>query len=311
MTSSKPVPGQSIRQSFNREITDCRAILMDHPNDSNTLARLAHTYINLWCYGLESYREVIPDAEQAVEKALAFDTNCGPAYTARGIIKQANRDWSGIDDELILGIQLAPDDALGYNWYSNYLYATNRFDESYAMAEKAVMLSDDPGYKIGLGAISYFTRDFRRLKKEMQAVISEHPDYAPAYDWLGMAYIQLNEFDKSIAAYETAATLSGRLAEILGGLGHAYGMAGNYREARQVLREMLSYQKDFHIPPVQVAFIYASLGDNDNVFKMLERAVDEKSWELVFVRTEPWFEHLQNDQWMISIVRRMNFPSQY
>ncbi len=301
-------PGSIFRQQFDDEITKCNKAIIQNSQDTISLAKLAHAYINLWCYGFLPHSEAIPKAQDAVKKTLEIDEKNGSAHVALGIIKESLWQWKVVENEFKLGIKYSPDDALVHNWYANYLYATSRLDEAYAAAEQAIMLSSDPGYKIGRGAISYFAQDFERLKKEMLAVIAEYPDYAPAYDWLGMAYIQLGEFDNSIEVYEKAAVLSGRLAEILGGLGHAYGIAGYDNEARKVLNEMNDYASMIHIPPVQIAFVYAGLGDVDNTFKMLEKAFYDKSWELIFIRTEPWLQHLHDDSRLVNINDRMKFP---
>lgn len=301
-------PGYIIRNQFDAEINKCQAAITENPNDAEALANLAHMYIVLWCYGFIPHAEAIPIAKDAVEKALEIDANNSTAHVSQALINESLWDWENVENELKLGLELAPDSALAHNWYANYLYATSRFDEAYATAEKAIELSPDPGYKIGLGAVSYFAQDFERLKKEMLAVIEVHPEYAPAYDWLGMAYIQLKDFDNSIDVYEKAATFSGRLGEILGGLGHAYGIAGNEAEARRVLNEMLSFDEKTYMPPVQIAFVYAGLNDDENTFRMLERAYSEKSWELIFARTEPWLEHLQDDVRMKNILSKMKFP---
>ncbi len=301
-------PGAAFRKQFDDAIGQYQQAIRENPADAVSLANLAHAYITLWCYGFIPHSAALPKASTAVERALEIDAQCGPAHVALGLIKESLWEWQAVEPELKLGISCAPDDALGYNWYANYLYANSRFEEAYAMAERAVQLSPAPGYKIGLGALSYFAQDYQRLKREMLALIAEHPNYAPAYDWLGMAYVQLGEFDKSIEVYEKAAALSGRLAEILGGLGHAYGIAGNERDARRILDEMKAYAQSTYVPPVQIAFVYAGLGDTDNTFRMLEKAYSEKSWELIFVRTEPWFEHLQQDRRMKGLLRRMGFP---
>lgn len=305
----KPLPpGNSFRKTFDDEISLCIRNIREKPGDAQSLTRLAHAWINLWCFGFIPHAEAIPKAHEAVTRALNVDEHNGLAHVALGLIHEARWQWDKVESELRLGVERAPDSALAWNWYSNYLYANSRFEESYKMAEKAVSLSNDPGYKIGLGAISYFAQDFERLKLEMLEVIAAHPDYAPAFDWLGMAHIQLGEFERSIAAYEKAAALSGRLAEILGGLGHACAVAGREKSARRVLNEMLEYDRFYYVPPVQIAFIYAGLNDLENTFIFLERALAEKSWELIFIRTEPWFRHLHTHRRFQNLVSRLNFP---
>jgi len=302
-------PGYIFRKQFDDEINKYKKAITESPTDAVSLSNLALAYITQWCFGFLQHSEAIPNATDAALKALKIDKKSGLAHVALGLIKESLWEWEDVENEFKLGIELSPNNALAYNWYANYLYATSRFDEAYRMANMAIKFSTDPGYKIGLGAISYFTQDFERLKKEMLGLIAGHPNYAPAYDWLGMAYIQLKEFDNSVKAYEKAVSLSGGLAEILGGLGHAYGMAGNEKEAKRVLNKMNDYSQKIYIPPVQIAFVYAGLSDVDNTLKLLERAYSEKSWELIFVRSEPWFQHLHNDPAFKSIIERMKFPA--
>ncbi len=307
--SERIYPGATLRQPFDAEITRCEKLLSENPENIDALNSLAQMYITLWCYGFIPHAEAIPKAQDVIERALKIDEKSGLAHVNLGLIKESYWQWDELEREYQLGIEYAPEDAAAYNWYANYLYATNRIAEAYKMAEKAVEFSDDPGYRIGLAAVSYFAQDNQRLKREMLDLIEEHPDYAPAYDWLGMAYVQMEDFDNSIEVYEKAATLSGRLGEILGGLGHAYGMAGNEKETRRILDEMNEYDRYTHMPPVQIAFVYASLGDVENTVRMLERAYQERSWELIFMRTEPWLEPFHDEPRFRDIIKRMKFPT--
>ena len=143
----------------------------------------------------------------------------------------------------------------------------------------------------------------------MEALIKDMPDFAPGYDWLGMAYIMLKRYDESIAVYEKAVALSDGLAEINGGLGHAYGEAGRMEDAQRVLDEMTAQRQKWYVPPVQIAFVCLGLGDLDAAFHWLDIAYKEKSWELVFAREEPWLDHLHNESRFKDIVNQMKFPA--
>ena len=49
----------------------------------------------------------------------------------------------------------------------------------------------------------------------------------------------------------------------MAGLGHAYGMAGRTSEAKDVLDKMLACAERWYVPPVQIAFVYLSMGDKE------------------------------------------------
>ena len=85
-------------------------------------------------------------------------------------------------------------------------------------------------------------------------------------------------------------------------------IAGKEKEAKQILDELNNYTLKYFIPPVQIAFVYAGLGEDDKVFEMLERAYKERSWELIFMREEPWFDYLREDNQFKEFVTRLKFP---
>ena len=66
--------------------------------------------------------------------------------------------------------------------------------------------------------------------------------------------------------------------------------------------------KQKYVPPVQIAFVHIGLGENDRALELLERAYRERSWELVFIRVEPWVDPLRSDPRFQDLLRRINFP---
>ncbi|MEO2049137.1 MAG: tetratricopeptide repeat protein [Pirellulales bacterium] len=145
----------------------------------------------------------------------------------------------------------------------------------------------------------------------MRATTQHNPEFAPGYDWLGMAYVQEKRFDDSIATYEKAVRLSGGLAEILAGLGHAYALAGQHEEARNVLEQLRKMDHRWYVPPVQIAYVHVGLGEYDEAFQLLERACQERSWELVFLQVEPWFDCLRSDCRYVELIKKIKFPQQH
>jgi len=307
-TYASDYPGKNIRIEFDTILKNFEHEIQDNPTNAHAYIGLAESYITLWCYGFISFDDSIPKAESAVQKALQITSEIGSAYTILALIKMSQWDWSGCEADFKHGIELSPDKANCHHWYALYLAAMGRLDESLSMTKKAARLDPSPGFIIGLGSIYYFAQDFDKLALSMEELIEKDPGYAPGYDWLGMAYVQQKRFDESIEVYKKAVELSEGLAEIQGGLGHAMGMAGRHSEAREVLEKLNLLAKKYHIPPVQVAFIYAGLDDKEKMFEMLEKAYGEKSWELIFVNIEPWFLEFHSDPRFKIILDRLNFP---
>lgn len=306
---SEKFPGYNIIEPMNDAIKTCESKLEEEPENINAHIGLADTYFALWCYGILPYSKAIKEVKESTSIVMKLNDKLSDVRTLTALIKWSEWSWDDAEQEFKIAIDLDPNSAKANHWYALYLAAMGQFEKSIALSKKAVELEPTSGYKIGLGSIYYFAHDFDELKKGMKEVIAEEPEFAQGYDWLGMAYIQLEEYNNSLEVYEKSATLSGRLAEILGGLGHAYGIAGREKEAIQILDELNNYTLNYYIPPVQIAYVYAGLGEDDMVFEMLERAYRERSWELIFMREEPWFDYLHSDNRFKEFINRLKFPA--
>ena len=302
-------PGKSIRDAMEKAAQQYQQAVEQAPQHAPSHVGVAEWYTALWCFGFVSREDSLPIAKKAAMKAVELDGELAAAHTALGVIRLSDWDWAEAERELQCAIELDPKRANSRHWYALYLSAMGRHDEAISQSEEAVKLDPSPGNRTGLGAILYFARDFDRMQIKMQATLTQHPDFAIGYDWLGMAQVQLAQFDDAIVTYQKAVELSDGIAEVKAGLGHAYGVAGKQAEARGILRELNELSQQWHIPPVQVAFVHVSLGEKDDAFRWLERAFEQKSWELAFLQVEPWLDDLRSDPRFSRMVQRMNFPS--
>ena len=278
------------------------------PNDAAHRAGLADACAMLWCFGFVPRDEVFPTMEEAAKQAVRLDADMAAARTAQGIVHLSQWDWLAAERELGLAIELEPERAASRQWYALYLAAMGRRDEALDQANIAVALDDSAGVKTSKGAVLYFNRDWPGLIDHMRDVTRSNPNFAPGYDWLGMAYCQELRFDESIEVYEKAAQLSGGLAEIMAGLGHAYGLAGNEQEARKVLRRLQITDERWYAPPVQIAFVHIGLKQYNEAFAQLDRAIREHSWELVFAGVEPWLDPIHDDPRFEQVLKKLDFP---
>jgi tetratricopeptide (TPR) repeat protein len=241
-------------------------------------------------------------------QAVEINNKIDKAHTALGIMKLSEWDWKGAEQEFKIAIKLSPENPDAHHWYALYLSAIGKHEQALKSSQHSLSLSMDPYSDIGYGSILYFAHQFDQMVELLEETVKKTPNYAPSFDWLGMAYLQLKQFDKSIEAYRRAVELSDGLAEIKAGLGHAYGMAGRKEEARKVLNELNSLAEKYYIPPVQIAYVAASLDEIDETFELLEKAYIERTWDLVFIREEPWFDDFHSLPRFVDLLKRIQFP---
>ncbi|MGI9458223.1 MAG: tetratricopeptide repeat protein [Aeoliella sp.] len=301
-------PGKKFRTGFENLKRHFEQAVEQDPDHAPHHVGLANARIMLWCFGFVPHSDAMVAAESDVATAIELDNRYAPAHTAAGVVRLGKWDWSGAEKHFERAIEIDPQNAESRHWHALYLSALGRHDQARAESLKALELDPSSGYQTGFGAILYFARDFERMCARMESTIADAPDFAPGYDWLGMAYVQEGRYTESIAVYEKAVKLSGNLAEIKAGLGHAYAVAGNDAEARAISRELASLSQRWHVPPVQRAFVHVGLGENDLALGLLEQAFRERSWELVFLQVEPWLDDLRGEAQFDDLARRIGFP---
>jgi len=301
-------PGKKFRDPWDKAIVELEQRIREYPEDISAYIGLAEYYITLWCFGFLSRKESLPKAKEAAERAMRLDANSSAVHTVLGMLKLNDWDWAGAEQEFQNAIELDANDPKPHHWYALYLSAMGRHKQALSESMQAVAIEPSATYKTGLGSILYFAKDFDRMTEVMEKVVAQDPSFAPGYDWLGMAYVQLGRYEESIQVYQKAVALADGAAEVKAGLAHAYGIAGREAEARAILDELLTLSKKWYIPPVQIAFVYVGLGELEKTFDMLEIAYRERAWELVFLRVEPWFAHLHSQPRFVKLLKALHFP---
>jgi len=50
------------------------------------------------------------------------------------------------------------------------------------------------------------------------------------------------------------------------------------------------------------------LDEIDETFELLEKAYIERTWDLVFIREEPWFDDFHSLPRFVDLLKRIQFP---
>lgn len=103
----------------------------------------------------------------------------------------------------------------------------------------------------------------------------------------GAAYRELGMIDASIAAYERDLKLYGGTP--LYGLAITYARANRMAEARKVIETLEAFRRDHYYPVEFIAAAYASIGEMDRAFELLNRVFETRSFL--------WIWHSQGREW--------------
>ena len=257
-------------------------------------------------------REAMPRARAAAMKALELDDTSAEAHTSLAF-ETFLYEWNaGVSEQHFRrALELNPQYANAHHWYSHYLMALGRVDESLAESRRALEL--DPLNALihtHLGWHYLYARDYDRAIETLRRALDVDPSVALAHRFLGFAYQQKRLTREALAEMEKALQLSKASTEIRGELGYAYAVSGQPDRARGILQELEAESKTRYVSPYFLAIVYAGLGEHDRVFFWLDRAVADRSDVLVYLDVEPRLDSFRSDPRYRALLRQVNLRGQ-
>jgi DNA-binding winged helix-turn-helix (wHTH) protein/TolB-like protein/Tfp pilus assembly protein PilF len=269
---------------------------------------LAECYALFSTYAVMPAKESFPKAEAAALKALDLDERIAEAHAALGVISyEYNWDWETADREFKRAIELNPNYATAHQWYGGYLISLGRFDEGISEIRRAQELDPlSPIINASVGWFHYFARRYDEAIEEGRKALSLEGNTAIAHYFLSQAYIEKGMYDDAIAELHKTLSLAPD-ADTLALLVRAYALAGDKEKARKTFDEIDRLAKRSYVPPFTLGVAYMGIGDNDRALDWLEKALEERSPNLVGLKTEPAFDGLRSEPRFKELMRRIGF----
>jgi len=229
---------------------------------------------------------VLPHAREEVSRALGLDSSLAEAHAVQGYLRAYYEwDWRSAEASYRQALALQPSNALAHFSYSRFLASRNRLDEALAQIRLAARF--DP-LSLELKANEALLHYFAGRLSEAEAGLNEtrRADSADALAGWGLAlvYEQQGRLPEAIALLKQVA---GRSLNRLASLGHAYALAGQTQQARTILDTLTSRARSGYVPAYWFAVVHAGLGDTAATLHWLERAFEERSTVLAYLRIDP------------------------
>lgn len=274
-------------------------------------AGLADAYARLPFYTDTRPSEAFPQAKEAAAKALQLDPTLAEAHASMAyVMNYYDWDRSGAEQEFKHALELNPNDAAVYHAYGRFLASMGRVDEARAELNRAQEL--DPlslGIQSNMGMISYFAGQYDDALQQLQKVLELDPKFPVPYWGSGMCYEQLKKYPEALAQFQKGIELSGRGANGIASLAHAYGLAGQGAEAQKILVELRDRSKTEYVSSYQFAVIYLGLSQKERAIAALEDAYRERSTLLGYLKMDPRFGPIRSDPRFQHLLGRIHFPN--
>ena len=286
------------------------AVVLD-PKYARAYAGLADTYALLGSLpNTIPRREAMPKAREAALTALQLDESLAEAHTSLAFVKmQYEWDWPGSEKEFKRAIELNPNYPTAHQWFAVWLMA--RGNPAAALeAERWAQQADPLSMIIKTDTVQFliYAQHCDEAIQQALRALEIDPGFVLAHIYLAEAYIGKQNYTNAIAELRKAVDLSKGNTWALSDLARTYALARQKDKSQVILHDLLSGAKDREDTTLEVAKIYAALGENDQAFAWLEKAYRNRAGGLILLNPAPDFQTLHHDPRFADLDRRIGLP---
>jgi TolB-like protein/DNA-binding winged helix-turn-helix (wHTH) protein/Tfp pilus assembly protein PilF len=286
-------------EDFPKAIEYFRKAIAKDPSYAPAYAGLADGLALLGSIGSGAItpNRVMPQAKAAALEAVKLDDNLAEGHTSLAYVK-LSYDWDldGAEREFKKAIQLNPRYATAHHWYAHYFLARGQTEQAVSEIKRAQEL--DPLsfiINVGLGWCLYHARRYDDAIQQYRFSLTLNPDFPITHCTLGMALVQKHLYEEAMAEFNKARALPGSPAFAMANIAATSALSGNPAEARRWLAQLKQSAQQHYVPAIYLAAIYSSLGEKDEAIAWVQKAFDERSDYMLYLKTEPWFDNLRSD----------------
>jgi len=298
------------REGFRKGIEYFQEAAGIAPDYAQAYAGLAESFVWLGNWGFARPADVYPLAKEAALKAVELDPELGAVHNALATVRWFY-DWDlqACERELLRAVELSPGDAYAH-LASAVLLAAVKEDREKAVAAAARAQQLDPlsvHISATFGWVYVWIDEFDRAIEQARRTLELYPDALQGWAVLGNALVAQGRLQEAVSAFERCVSIA-RDSWSLACLGFTYYSLGQKDRGDGLLAELMERSKREHVSPDVFAALYTAMGDRDAAFRWLERAFEERSALLFWLKAGVGWDGLRDDPRFHDLVRRLGLP---
>lgn len=286
------------------------AVALD-PNFASAHLAMGQHLVYLAVMGLVPPQHVATQGRSEVAKALELDDRLGEAYATLGQLRALfDFDWAGAESAFASALACEPGSAAILRWHAvMVLSPLKRLEQAGVEASEALELDPlCPESHFVKALVLFFRHHYDQAEASIRTVV-ELGGGNPLTQWVGGVIAALQgRFEEAIANCEGAVRLYGRAPMLSACLGMIYGFTGKTVDAHQVLAQIEQQAAATYVSPIYRAWVHLGLGEIDDAFQWLDRAIDAHDPHILHLPVKPVYDRLRGDPRFDALLRKMRLP---
>jgi eukaryotic-like serine/threonine-protein kinase len=287
---------QFVPEAFPKAIESFQKAVELDPNYALAYVGIADFYNWACIYGLFPTVVSVPKVYEAATRALEIDDQLGEAYAALGLYYSSISEYEISEKYYRRAIELNPNYSLAHEWMGSALTGRGLFDEGIREVRIAEQLDPFSMRSKTLTAWTlYQAHRYEEAAAKAREIIELDPNFPQGYLQLGNTLQQLGRFEESLELSRKAAAMMPNAPLPLYNL--CFALVANERldEAREIVRKMQASAEENYVGVYFLAMSNLAVGNVDETFYFLQKAIDEKSHWLLWLGTEPKLDSIRSD----------------
>lgn len=260
-------------------------------------------------HGFMPASEALPKSNEA--KKIAFELDSNLVEIRAGMATRytwGDWDWEKAGIEFRKALEINPNYAFAQAYYAHYLAIVGETEKGIPHGERAVKI--DPFnslYRSILGMTLKNARKYEEAKILLEKLTVDEPEQGIGLPALWAVYHELGDYEAAIRVAKKVYAIKGIEAAIEA-IDAGYN-EGGYKKAMQRTAEVMIARSDTtFVTPWQICTLYCRAEMKEEALTWLEKSYDEHDVNMPYIRIDPLFDFIRDDERFKVVYMKMNYP---
>jgi len=287
-----------------------RQVIEKEPNYAAAHTGLADCLGRAGFWSFASPEEACCKAKAVALKSLEIEETAEARVSLGWAVMHYEWDLVAAERDFQRAIEQNSSYATAHQSYGHCLGCMGRFEEAYKEFERAIQL-EPVGLIINTSYAGFLWlgRRWDQAIEQTKKTLDLDCHFAAGFWALARSYDAKGMPESAIPYAEEAVKLAPATPFFVADLAHAHASSGNKKEARKGLDRLNDLGSRGYVDPCLIAHVYVALGEREEAYGCLERALQDRSAWVPHLPMDPWFDTIRDDARFRNLLQRAGLLS--